>query len=488
MSAENEADAAAVSPAPSLPLKFGRSKPTRSSSLRRSINVEEVGPPTSSAPAKAPHTHAAQEDAGGQDEDEDAAVSSVVRPAIGRSGSTKGKKKRPPASRLSFGPDNAGDAAETSTPGKPLGQRALENHAARRTGGPLQNLAVRFGGGEEERPRYSKEYLEELQSSTPNTPQNLASLRISDDRDGEMDLDPSELDGAIIVPAHDLSVAPATGPPLQAKILTELEVREKKERRARLALEAESIPLGSDDEADGTGTMSLDFEKKKQKKKKPGSRLVAEDEDLGEGYDEFVSDGRLALGRKAERHAAKQQRQEMEDMIRAAEVGSDAESDDSESERRAAYEAAQWRAGMDGLKRLGEDGSGNGQAEWVATIPKLKPLPQLEEVMQRLRDSVRALEQSVAAKQADIAQLERDKQDLLAREQVAQDKLNVAGEKYQACMAGHGHGPAVVNNKLHRLAADSPLQMLPGMGGDGEAERGLESFGTPTKQPEPETL
>ncbi len=108
--------------------------------------------------------------------------------------------------------------------------------------------------------------------------------------------------------------------------------------------------------------MTVDFG---AKKKKQESRLIAEDEDLGEGYDEYVLDGKLALGKKAEKDAARRHRQEMVDLMQAAEDGSDAESDDSESERRDAYEAAQRRAGMDGLTKNEDD---NGMAFGGANV------------------------------------------------------------------------------------------------------------------------
>src|SRR5690606_35296250 len=130
------------------------------------------------------------------------------------------QKKRPTtSSRLSFGGAGEGGGEDTApgekpfTPKKTLGQRALEKNALRRSAS-LQNLSgilpMRFGGGDEDRPKYSKEYLEELQSSTPATPQ---SVQIVDDGDA-MDLDPSELEGALVVQsttsADLVSQAPST--------------------------------------------------------------------------------------------------------------------------------------------------------------------------------------------------------------------------------------------------------------------------------------
>lgn len=407
----------------------------------------------------------------------------MVRPTLGRSSSTK-QKKRTPSSRLSFGAseNTTGDDDDTAsskpfTPKKSLGKRALENNALRKSAS-LQNLTgnlpMRFGG-EEERPRYSKEYLEELQSSTPNTPQNLASLMIHDDGD-EMDLDQAELDGALVVQQTNIAVR-ETAPSTTPHILSEVEIRERKERRARLANEAEYISLegDSDDETGQGGRMTVHFPQTKKKE----SRLIAEDEDLGEGYDEFVQDESLALGKKAEREAARRHRQEMAELIQAAEDGSDAESDDSEAERRAAYEAAQRRAGMDGLQRQDHDLDME-TAAGPDAIPRMKPLPRLNEVMQRMRDIVQGLEDEVTRKRSTIEGLEKEKEEILAREKEVQEILNQAGIKYQAAVASAG-GPV---GDVARMVTQSPLRTLPpGIAGDLPAERGLESFGTtPTRR------
>ncbi|KAJ4286640.1 hypothetical protein N0V88_007930 [Collariella sp. IMI 366227] len=450
-------------------IKFGRNKPVKASALRKSVNINYENEGSASAPA-AP---------GGDDGDDDSGTPVVIRPGLGRFGSTKTKKR--PSSRLSFGPsegraDNAEPAAlltKPFAPKKPLGQRLLGANALRKTSS-LQNLAMRFGG-EEERPKYNKEYLEELQSSTPNTPQNIASLHIHDP--DEMDLDPSELEGALVVQSS--AVAPlATPPTATAHILTEAEIRERKERRARLAHETDFISLegGSDDDQtpQTSSRMTVHFPLKAK-----DSRLIAEDEDLGEGYDEFISDGGLALGRKAEREAAKRHRREMAELIQAAEDGSDAESDDSEAERRAAYEAAQRRAGMDGLQRQEQDEDMNG-AVGADAIPRMKPLPKLGEVLQRMREIVQGLEDEVMKKRATIGGLEKEKEEILAREKEVQEILNQAGAKYQAVVASAGGSVGDVS----KLVTQSPLRPLPpGIAGELPVERGLESFGTtPTRR------
>ncbi|KAK0745475.1 nineteen complex-related protein 2-domain-containing protein [Schizothecium vesticola] len=483
-----QADALSTVTVPSgVPLKFGRSKPVKSSSLRKSINFNDDHDTTGGGAS----IHSESGANSTNDGEDEGGAPVVVRPALSRSSSTR-PKKRSSTARLSFGPgeslSNEGDdaaAAEVVTPKKTLGHKALHNNALRKSASfqnlQLNNLPTRFGtfGNEEERPQYSKEYLKELQSSTPNTPAKLPS-QIDNDL---MDLDPSELEGALIVPSQDLApLSPSAQAlttrdtrPAGAHILSETEIRERKERRARLAHEADYISL------DDAGSESDPERHRVTKHKKSESRLIAEDEDLGEGYDEFVSDGGLALGRRAERDAARRHRQEIAELIQAAEDDNSSD-DDSEAERRAAYEAAQRRAGMDGLHRdedddLDMDGTGGGGG----AIPRMKPLPELDEVLQRMRGLVQGLRDEVAGKEARRAALKREKEEILAREKEVQEILNQAGAKYQALVGSAG------GRDVSKLVTQSPMRPLPpGIVGDVPMERGLESFGTPTRKPNEE--
>lgn len=271
-----------------------------------------------------------------------------------------------------------------------------------------------------------------------------------------MDID--ELEGALIVPQ-------SPSHPPAANILSEAEIRERKDRRARLAAQADFISLdsGSDSDSDRK-RITLNFKKKKE------SRLIAEDEDLGEGYDDFVTDGSLTLSRKAERDFQKRQRQEMADLIQAAEDGS--ESDDSEAERKAAYEAAQRRAGMDGLSRHDDEME-------EGLVPRMKPLPEFGEVLARMKGLVQGLETEARRKRDRISEMEKEKEEILAREQEVQKMLDEAGQKYHSLVGEKGVAKLVGQSPLR--AGQSPLR-VPGIVGDVPVERGLESFGTPSKK------
>ncbi|KAG6026435.1 hypothetical protein E4U19_002647 [Claviceps sp. Clav32 group G5] len=377
------------------------------------------------------------------DEEHDGPV--VVRPLLNRAGSTKQKRKAV-KSRLSFGGDTehgAGD--EVATPQKPgLGKRALENSAVKR-GIALRTFPLRSADeGEDDRPRYSKEYLEELQSSTPSTPRDMSTLRVENVDD--MEIDASELEGAVVV---EYSEAVSSSKP-GTRILSEAEIREKKERRARLAQEQDVLSLEDDD----TTTFS--------RKKEDEGRLLAEDENLGEGFDNYVEDGGLSLGRRAERERRKKDRQQMAELITAAEGHSSDDSSDSDAERRIAYEAAQSRAGLDGLKKPRQDTS----QDLLQIPPKITPLPSLSECMARLQTTLKAMESDLQAKTSHLEHLRKERQGIDKRKAEVQSLLDETGKKYQEVMSRE-------NAALGSAVTDGG-QLNAGLVG----ERGLDNLGT----------
>lgn len=395
--------------------------------------------------------HVDNNEAGGEDgaakaaDDGDAPV--VIRPSVGRSGSQK-HRKRPNNSRLSFGPEaaNSDDAVgQVSTPEKkPLNQRATDKTATKR-GISLRGLPSRVFQDEDVKPRYSKEYLHELLSSTPSTPRDISTLHI-DDAD-EMDLDASELEGALIV---DSPAAPTADP--APRIFSEAEVREKKERRARLAKEENFLSVEDDDES--------------ERKKKDDTRLLAEDEDLGEGFDDFVEDGGLSLGKRAQRSRRKQERQQMAELISAAEGHSSDASSDSDAERRIAYEAAQTKAGMDGLKGPKK----KPEQDTLQVPPKITPLPSFAEGLARLQATLKTMESDLNSKQARVKQLRDEREEVTKREGELQALLDETGRKYQEAMD---------RSKSEGLKINGD-----GQGAELKGERGLESLGTTPARPD----
>ncbi|KAH7326452.1 nineteen complex-related protein 2-domain-containing protein [Stachybotrys elegans] len=411
-------------------------KSFRQSGLRRTLNAND-GDETANG-NEAP-----------KDEEDDGPV--VVRPSAGRASSMK--KKRPPkTSRLSFGGDADTAALDTDEPialkKVPLGQQVLENSALKK-GLSNRGLPLRSSRDDEDRPKYSKEYLEELQSSTPNTPHNASSL--ASEMGDEMELDPSELEGALVVETHEAPPVPSH----RTEILTDAEIRERKERRARLAKEENFLSVEDDDEDDD--------DRLGQKKKKDNTRLVAEDEDIGEGFDNFVEDGGLSLGKRAEKERRKRERQQMAEMINAAEGHSSDSSDDSDAERRIAYESAQTRAGMDGMKKLRKDPA----QELLQVPPKITPLPSLAECLSKLQATIKSMQVDIQAKSFKVEQLKLERGEIDKREAEVQALLDETGKKYQEAM-GQGKTESVVISEN-----TASLDLI--------GERGLESLGATPK-------
>ncbi|KAI1170018.1 nineteen complex-related protein 2-domain-containing protein [Nemania sp. FL0916] len=461
---------------PALQPTFKTRKPLKQSSLRKSINYSDE------ASKEEPKTSNSTDDTEDQD-DGGAPVrirSSTARPGLAKS------KKRQSSSRLSFGPselaaggdDDAMVLGEDSfTPKKPGPATSATENSTYKKGIskhlPLDRFPVRSMDDDDDRPRYSKEYLSELQSATPNTPHDISKLHITSEED-EMSLDPSELEGAMIVdttPSTSTSTALATGGsllPTGTTVLTEAEIREKKERRARLAKQkgnrdTEDFISLSDNENDndargaGDSYLSVLSRNKTGGSSKNDTRLVREDEDLGEGFDEFVEDGGLSLGRKAERAARKRHRAEMASLIHAAE-GTDPDlnntndgdvggvvSDDSEAERHAAFEAAQTRAGMDGLaaEKLKQQQQRQGREGVVPVPPRITPLPDLSVLVDAFKARMREKEANLSRMRAHIAALRKEREDVLKREPEVQRLLNEAGERYRALMMPGGGATGV---------------------------------------------
>jgi hypothetical protein len=422
-------------------------KPFKKSSLRQSIAFDDLS-----------------QDGTGSSDAETAPIAN--KPTIGRSNSLM-KKKKPASSRLSFGPGEiiSGDAAEAleddeefSLKKATLGRRAIGGNALRKIL-PYQGLPLRSTEDDEERPTYSKDYLNELKSSTPTTPKDLQALHATAEDEG---LD--ELEGAMVVDIEEkFNASPAFIP-------SEAEIREKKERRARLAQEKDFISLNDDD---GDRRISL-----LPRKKKEDSRLVREDEDIAEGFDEFVDDGRVSLGKKQEREARRRRRKEMADMIHQAEGSSDEESDDSEAERRAAYEAAQTRAGMDGLHKPGE------KLEFTtAQVPsKITPLPVLSECLERLQTTLSNMEQELAKRHKKMEESKQEKKEIGERETEVQELLKQAGARYAALKADTNGAVADPQTLMEAQAHNGFMAPM-------VLDRGLESFGnTPTVRPDVEDV
>lgn len=329
--------------------------------------------------------------------------------------------------------DDAEQESEVVLPKRSgLGRRAVEKSAAQRglTPSGLSDKVQFKVGSEQERPSYSEDYLKELRDSTPVTPKSMTE---------------KEKEKTVDVAAKFGEVMKVSAP---SAIPSEAEIREKKERRSRLAKEhgygekeEDYIALDDAVQVDEWDPESLGEER--------DTRLLRDDEDFAEGFDEFVEDGRISLGKKAEREQKRKQREEMRELINEAEVPSDEE--DSDLEEKAAYEAHQTRAAM-----------GNGGRDRVdrpRTPPKMAVIPRLSNSMDRFRTNLVVMEKSRTQMINRMEDLRKEKADIAAREVEIQALIKEAGDNYEKLRLEAG------------LTPDETSEM--------QNSRGLENIGAP---------
>lgn len=339
------------------------------------------------------------------------------------------KHRKSFALRTSFGPsqfeDDNDSTSDVVIPKRTnLSRIAIQRNADKR---PAPDFVFRqtTPHSSHNRPSYSKDYLDELKQSTPSTPKDT-SFRSSPDTntDSGRDLDL----------ATNFSSNPSTYQ-LPTLIPSDAEIAEKKARRARLAKEREIISLDDDgdeheddeDEHDDNTTHDeLGRLILKPKDKYPETRLVRDDEDMLEGFDEFTTDGRIDFGNAAERLASAKRKAEMATLIADAEGHDEVSSDDeSEAERKAAFEVTQTRHGNYAVQDRDDENSLRPQ-----TPPRILPISSLESVVERLRSKLQEMEVTRMAKMQEMQRLVAEKSSIGEEEVRVQAALKETGEKY----------------------------------------------------------
>lgn len=239
------------------------------------------------------------------------------------------------------------------------------------------------------------------------------------------------------------------------------EIAEKKARRARLAREeaAEYISLDPDDpNLDDDDDEDLDenvmrnergqlvLKPKEDKYGLSESRLVHEDEDIMENFDEFTEDGKISLGKKAEAEAARKRKQDMAAQIAEAEGASDAEdSDDSERARTDAFVANQTRHGIYNNPHSTTTPAAalDLTAHRPKTPPIITPLPTVTIVAQRLEAQLASMQAARTQKLQEMRRLQREKIDLAEQEVRIQQALKETAEKFSRLRKEKGIGEVV---------------------------------------------
>jgi len=355
----------------------------------------------------------------------------------------------------SFGQDDEDENTGVVTPRRNnLSRLAIQRNAEKRSAGdPLPFRAGR--DNDDDRPSYSKDYLQELKQSTPSTPTDLSSRAASPD-DISLALQPQTQTLDLASKFGDVSRYTTT-----SAIPTDAEIREKKERRARLAKEHDFVSLednsaNEDDDDDLDPNTTRDDNGRlilKPKEKYPETRLVRDDEDLMEDFDDFTTDGKIGLGRKAEREAQAKRKAEMAALIADAEgangLDDDSEEDESELERNAAFEVAQTRRGDYGTRVEEDPGIARPR-----TPPRIAPLPTLDGVVERLRKRLMEMEMAKAGKVKEMQGLQEERKGIAAEEVRVQAALKGTAEKYRKLREEMGIAPLAENNDKQLATVD----------------------------------
>lgn len=375
-----------------------------------------------------------------------------------------------------------------------MARQALERNAAER-------LPFRAGNSENT-PSYNADYLAELKNSQPSTPPALTTPE--DNALEQLDDTPYALDIASKFGSSSTALLHPSSIPQPSLIPTDAEIREKKERRRRLAAEEKaedfiSLDTPGADRSFHAAASDSDNDEPRHRSliipaeqfdphapKYPETRLVRDDEDIAEGFDDFVEDsGKVTLSRAGAREQESSRRKDLAAQIRAAQseaAGGDGseeddEVDEEEAARLRAYEAAQTRAGTYGERSTGLRSSEREKEadlhRRLAHAPKVTVVPDFKAVLARWREMVGVKEAEVSAAKARLDAVRREKEEVRGDEARVVVLLEEAGKRFEK-LRGEVAAKAIEN--------DAPA------GGEAVARgRGLESLssqvGTPAESP-----
>ncbi|KAF9026128.1 GCFC-domain-containing protein [Hymenopellis radicata] len=256
-------------------------------------------------------------------------------------------------------------------------------------------------------PTYDEAYLNELKASTRRAPPPAA-----DPYDADMSMD---IDMSVDVDDVSMQVLDDSFVSASSSIPSESSIKVAKERRERMRTTTAS---GEDD------FISLSLTRKSEDLgPHPESRIMREDDELGEGDDEFAeytsAQERIALGKKSRKKEAKKRRETMEEMI------ADAEEQDDETME---WEQEQLRRGGHFASTPPPDAKVK-QTYKPAPIPPVTSLPSLGPALDRLAHQLSQLTTSHAAHVSSMNSLAQERTDLDRRETEMREMVTRAEEK-----------------------------------------------------------
>ncbi|PCH39872.1 hypothetical protein WOLCODRAFT_97929 [Wolfiporia cocos MD-104 SS10] len=258
---------------------------------------------------------------------------------------------------------------------------------------------------------YDAAYLSELKASTPSTRPSLPVGDVDMSYDADVSMDPTSVQQPSLSSVIDLSgdAEAETSIPSSSSILA---AKQKRERLRTLG------KTGEDDYISLSVSKRSDFSQGPH----PESRLVREEDELGDADDEFAeytsAQERIALGKKSRKTEAKKRRQEINEMI------ADAEEQDEETME---WEQEQQRRG--GLRAEETNEKAPKPVYKPTPIPPVTPIPTLGAAVARLTQSLAVLTTSHAQNTATTAALGKEQAQLEAREKEMREMIARAEEK-----------------------------------------------------------
>jgi GC-rich sequence DNA-binding factor len=321
-------------------------------------------------------------------EDEDSSPTAL---AAAKMKAKKKKEKTKLTSRLSFG-----STAEDSTDGeetfKVKKSNLSLNMAARTLHMPIASP---------ERPTYDSEYLGMLKASTPSRPGSYQMPQA--DLDVSMDV---SYDANESVQADDIEIPAASS------------IQHAKERRERLRA---SKP------ADDYISLSLTTRSDRDDGPHPESRLVREEDELGEGDDEYAeytaAQERIALGKRGMKKEKMQRREEMRDLIE------DLDLNDEDPEEEGWESEVLRRAGSSSIMGSGSPKLPPKPLYKPAPIPETIEIPSVSIALGHLTSALNELQISHTAHKSQLNQITKEQEELERRETELRELVIEAEEK-----------------------------------------------------------
>ncbi|KXN82858.1 GC-rich sequence DNA-binding factor 2 [Leucoagaricus sp. SymC.cos] len=308
----------------------------------------------------------------------------------------KAKKNTKTKSKLSFGGDDEeGDGEVFQVKKSSLSRKlALGKHPSS-VPLNLDRATISPSSG----PKYDQAYLNELKANTPSARPAANNDTVST---------PSDYDSSMQIVDIDMEDSTTV-------IHSEASIKAAKERRERLR------KTGQTAEEDFI-SLSVTRRQDVDQGPHPESRLVREEDELGEGDDEFAeytsAQERIALGKKARKKAAADRREAMMDLI------ADAEEEDEETTE---WEQEQLRRG--GHRTPEPTPAQVKKVYKPAPIPTTTPLPSLTPALARLSEQMAKITASHASNTAALNNIVLERESVDKRELEMREMVEKAEEK-----------------------------------------------------------